>query len=170
MEILKAATEWAKDEVFSSRFFILFGIMFVSGAIGFWQLGKTEMARAFIIPASVAGVLLLTIGFGLLFSNKSRLSSFESAYRSDPVTFVKSEIARVEKAMNEYRTIVFKVIPFIIVVAAMLIVWGNLPLWRAIGITTIFMMVVILLIDSNANARAEVYHEKLLAIEKRGGD
>ncbi|MDW3194984.1 MAG: hypothetical protein R8G66_21610 [Cytophagales bacterium] len=166
MEILKAATEWAKDEVFSARFFILFGIIFTVVAIGFWQLGKTEMAKAFIVPPVVAGALLLTIGIGLVYSNQTRLASFESDYNTDASAFVKSEIIRMEKAMGEYQSIVFKVIPFIIVAAALLIVFLNTPLWRAIGITTIFMMVAILLIDINANARAEVYHEKLMMAEQ----
>ena len=168
MEILKAATEWAKDEVFSARFFILFGILFIVAAVGFWQLGKTEMAKAFIVPPVVAGALLLTIGIGLTYSNQTRLSSFESAYNNDSNAFVKSEITRMEKAIGEYQNIVFKVIPFIIIVAALLIVFLNTPLWRAVGITTIFMMVAILLIDSNANARAEAYHEKL--VEKHEGN
>ena len=170
MEIVKAATEWAKDEVFSARFFIFFGVMFVLATLGFWQLGKTEMAKAFIIPALVAGVLLLTIGIGLVFSNTSRLANFEAAFDRDPSAFVKSEITRIEKAMGEYKTIVFKVIPFIIVAAALLIVFIDTPLWRAIGITTIFMMVIIISIDSNAHARAEVYHKQLLTVEKQGGD
>jgi hypothetical protein len=65
MDILKTATDWAKAEVFSIAFFILFGIGFVAAGIGFWQLGKTDLARAYIIPTLVAGALLLIIGFGL---------------------------------------------------------------------------------------------------------
>ena len=68
MEILKTATDWAKAEVFSSTFFIIFGIAFVLASIGFWQLGKTDMAKAYIIPTLVAGSLLLTIGLGLFLS------------------------------------------------------------------------------------------------------
>ena len=45
MEILKTATDWAKAEVFSTTFFILFGIGFVAASIGFWQLGKTDLAK-----------------------------------------------------------------------------------------------------------------------------
>lgn len=165
MEILKAATEWAKAEVFSARFFILFGILFVVGAIGFWQLGKSEMAKAFISPTLVAGALLLAIGTGIFFTNKSRVNSFETAYQDDPTAFVKSEIVRAEKTMGEYNTIVFKVIPLIIVAAALLIVFVDKPLWRAIGITTIGMMAIILMIDSNANARVEAYHEQLISAE-----
>ena len=167
MEILKAATEWARAEVFSSRFFILCGIMFVVAAIGFWQLGKTEMAKAYIAPTAVAGVLLLAVGFGIFFTNKSRVTSFEVAYNDDQKAFVESEIVRTEKTMGEFKTIVFKVIPFIIVVAALLIVFINKPTWRAIGITTIAMMVVILIVDSNANARIQAYHEKLIQVSKK---
>ncbi len=170
MDILKIATEWAKDEVFSSRFFILSGIMFVLATIGFWQLGKTEIAKAFIIPTLVAGSLLLAVGFGIFFTNKSRVTSFETAYNNDPTSFVKSEITRTEKSMGEFRTIVFKIIPLIIVAAALLIVFIDTPIWRAISITTIAMMVVILLVDINANARIEAYNEQLVAVEGQEGN
>ena len=170
MDILKLAVEWAKDEMFSSRFFILFGILFVLGTIGFWQLGKTDMAKAFIYPTAVAGILLLTIGVGLFFTNKSRAATFPMAYNSDPSAFVRSEIDRAEKAMGEYRTIVFKVIPLIIVAAALLIVFVDKPIWRAISITTIAMMVVILFIDSNANARIEAYKKQLVEVDKEASD
>jgi hypothetical protein len=166
MEILKAATEWAKDEVFSSRFFILFGVMFALASIGFWQLGKTEIAKAFIFPTLVAGLLLLTIGLGLMFTNKARLSNFPTAYNEDPVAFVQTEKVRAEKTMGEYKTIVFKVIPIIIVVAALVLIFVDKAIWRAISITTIAMMVSILLVDSNANARIEAYNQQLELVDK----
>ena len=167
MEILKAATEWAKSEVFSTKFFILFGIIFVIASIGFWQLAKTDLAKAYIIPTLVAGVLLMTIGIGLLYTNITRVSSFAADYNKDASAFVKSEIVRVESTLNEYDTIVFKVIPIIIIVAALLIIFVNTPMWRAISITTIAMLVVILLIDGTAYARISDYNQKLLAVEKK---
>ena len=166
MEILKTAIEWAKAEVFSSQFFILFGVLFVLATIGFWQLGKTEMAKAFVFPTLVAGILLLVIGLGLFFTNKSRITSFTSAYQSDASAFVKSEITRAEKTMKEYQTIVFKIIPLIIVAAALLIIFIDKPIWRAISIITIAMMVVILGVDNNANARIEAYNKQLVLVEK----
>ena len=167
MEILKAATEWAKSEVFSTKFFILFGIIFVIASIGFWQLAKTDLAKAYIFPTLVAGVLLMTIGIGLLYTNITRVSSFAADYNKDASAFVKSEIVRVESTLNEYDTIVFKVIPIIIIVAALLIIFVNTPMWRAISITTIAMLVVILLIDGTAYARISDYNQKLLAVEKQ---
>ncbi len=166
MEILKTAIDWAKAEVFSSTFFILFGAMFLLATIGFWQLGKTEIAKAFVFPTLVAGTLLLAIGLGIFFTNKSRLTSFTVDYNSDASAFVESEIARTEKTMQEYQTIVFKIIPLIIVVAALLFIFIDKPIWRAISTTTIALMVVIILVDSNANARIEAYNEQLVLVEK----
>ena len=161
MEIIKAATDWAKAEVFSSTFFILFGVMFVLASIGFWQLGKTDMARAYLFPTLVAGILVLAVGLGIFFANKSRITSFAADYKNDAPAFVESEIARTEKSLNEYKTIVFKIIPLIITACALFIIFIDKPIWRASMITTIAMMVVILLVDSNANARLESYKTKL---------
>ena len=113
MDILKLATEWAKAEVFSTRFFIFFAVAFLLASLGFWQLGKTEIARAYIIPTLVTGTILLIIGSGLLYTNIQRVSQFETAYNEDRTAFVASEFERIEKALNEYRTIVFKAIPII---------------------------------------------------------
>lgn len=161
MDILKAATDWAKAEVFSSQFFIFFGVLFLLGSIGFWQLGKTDVARAYIIPMLVAGILVLTVGIGIFVANKSRVTSFAEAHSSNPIAFVQSEITRTEQSVTEYRNIVFKAIPIIIIIAAMMILFLDKPIWRAISTTTIAMMIVIVLLDNNANARLEAYHDQL---------
>ncbi|UXX77791.1 hypothetical protein N7E81_10455 [Reichenbachiella carrageenanivorans] len=169
MEILKVAQEWAKAEVFSTRFFIIFAILFLAASVGFWQLGKTELAKAYIIPMLVAGLLLMTIGLGLFFTNKSRITQFEKAYHQDAAAFADSEITRAEGTLKEY-TVVFKVVPTIIVVAALLIIFINTPTWRAIGITTIAMMIIILLVDGTAHARIEAYYKQLITVVRQGGN
>ncbi len=170
MELLKTATDWAKTEVFSTSFFILFGIVFLLASIGFWQLGKTDIAKAYVIPAAVAGVLLLIIGLGLTYTNKARITEFETAYNNDVAAFVELEIARAESTLKEYRTVVFTAIPLIVAVCALVIIFINTPVWRASTITTIAMMAVILLIDGTAHARIEAYYEQLMAVKKaRGG-
>jgi len=165
MDILKAATDWAKAELFSTPFFILFGVVFMAASLGFWQLGKTDIARAYIIPTLIAGILLLTIGLGLFFTNKSRITQFETTYNTDASAFVASEIVRAERTLKEYENIVFTAIPLIIAACAMVILFVNTPIWRASLITTIAMLVVILLIDGTAHARIDTYHKQLLSIE-----
>ncbi|MFD0837075.1 hypothetical protein ACFQ0I_14945 [Mariniflexile aquimaris] len=167
MDILKTATEWAKAELFSTPFFILFGVLFMVASLGFWQLGKTDIARAYIIPMLVAGALLTIIGLGLFFTNKSRITQFETAYNADASTFVASEIERTEATLKEYKNVVFTAIPLIIVVCALVIFFVNTPGWRASLITTIAMLVVILLIDGTAHARIKSYNEQLHLVEKK---
>lgn len=165
MDILKTATDWAKAEVFSTSFFIFFAVIFILASIGFWQFGKTDIARAYIIPNLVAGIVLLTIGCGLLFTNKLRITEFETAYNSNVSAFIESEIVRTERTLNEYKTIVFTAIPLIIATCTLLIIFLTTPVWRASMITTIVMMAIILLVDGTAHARIKVYHEQLLSIE-----
>lgn len=165
MDILKASTDWVKAELFSTPFFILFGVLFVLASVGFWQLGKTDMARAYIIPTLVAGLLLMTIGLGLFFTNKSRLANFPTAYENDALAFVDSELVRAEATLKEYQNIVFTAIPIIIAVCAIGIMFLSTPTWRASLITTIAMLVVILLIDGTAHARVDAYNQQLLVAE-----
>jgi hypothetical protein len=54
------------------------------------------------------------------------------------------------------------VLPAIIIAAALLIMFMDSPLWRAIGITTIALVTVLMFIDSNTGARNTVYHQHLL--------
>ncbi|TKG89824.1 hypothetical protein EYV94_24710 [Puteibacter caeruleilacunae] len=166
MDILKTATDWAKAEVFSSTFFILFGLLFVTASIGFWQLGKTDLAKAFIVPSLIAGAFLLSAGLGLFITNKSRVTEFTTAYNADAPTFVQSEINRADKVLNEYKTIAFKIFPMIVIVAALLLIFINTPTWRAISITTIATMVIIFFVDSNANERHKNYREQLVLEQK----
>ena len=162
MEILKAATDWAKAELVSTPFFILFGVVFLAASLGFWQFGKTDLARAYIIPTLVAGVLLTIIGLGLFFTNKSRITQFETAYHSDASVFLTSELERAEATLKEYKTIVFTAIPLIILVCGLVVLFVNTPIWRASMIATIAMLAVILLIDGLAHARIDDYNKQLL--------
>lgn len=166
MEIIKASTDWAKAELFSTPFFILFGAVFLAACLGFWHIGKTDMARAYIIPTLVAGVLLIVIGLGLFFTNKSRISQFETAYKSDAPAFVASELERTESTLKEYKTVVFTAVPLIIAACALILIFVNAPSWRASMITTIALLVVILLIDGTAHARMDYYQKQLLTEKK----
>jgi len=166
MEILKASTDWAKAELFSTPFFILFGVLFILASAGFWQLGKTDMAKAYIIPTLVAGILLTIIGVGLFFTNKSRLANFPIAYEQDASVFVESELVRAEATLKEYKNVVFTAIPLIIAACALGIMFFSTPNWRASLITTIAMLVVILLIDGTASARVDVYNQQLMSVQK----
>ena len=160
MELLNLSTEWAESEVFSTRFFILFAMLFFIASLGFWQLGKTDLAKAYIIPTFVASILLLLIGLGLFFTNKSRIKQFNEEYNANSISFYESEIKRTESTLKEYK-VVFKIIPILIIVAALLILFFNSSTIRAISITAIAILIIVLLIDGTAHSRIESYNKSL---------
>lgn len=166
MDILKIAQDWAKAEMLSTTFFIIFGFLFVAAGIGFWQVGKTDIAKAYVIPMLVAGLLVLVIGFGLFFNNKFRVTNFEKAFHEDAPAFVQAEIERVDATLKQYKT-VFILMPILIIIASLVIIFLNTPLWRAIGVTTIAMLAVLMVIDGTAWDRIKEYKEQLLLVEKQ---
>ncbi|WP_026952718.1 hypothetical protein [Algoriphagus mannitolivorans] len=166
MEILKSATAWAKAELVSTPFFILFGLLFLAASLGFWQWGKTDLAKAYIIPGLVVGTLLMIVGLGLFFTNKSRITQFERDYQANASAFVESELVRAEKTLKEYQNVVFTAVPLIIAACALGLLWFQAPVWRASLITTMAMLVVILLIDGLAHARFAKYQQDLLQAQQ----
>jgi len=161
MDILKLSIDWAKAELFSARIVWLFSIIVLLSAAGFAYWGKTTMAKAFVIPFAVSGVLLVAIGVGLYAANKPRTTRFENEYKMDATGFVKKEIERTTKSAGELK-LVFKILPVICIAAAVFLIIFSSPNWRAISITVILTAVFLMGVDSNTSARNAVYREQLL--------
>ena len=166
MDILKSATDWAKDELVSTPFFILAGALFLVISFGLWHVGKTDLARAYIIPMLVAGSLLAIIGLGLFFTNKARIDQFKIDHTENRIAFLDSEVARTDATLKEYKNVVFTGIPVIIGICISILFFVHLPVWRATMITSITMLSVILLIDGLAHARIRDYNKQLRQAQK----
>lgn len=166
MDILKIATDWAKAELVSTTFFIVVGLTFIVVSFGFWQFGKADLSRAYIIPFLVAGGFLMTVGIGLFFTNKARISQFDIDYSNNPTEFVACELARVDRTLVEYKNIVFTAIPVLIFICGLVLLFVSTPIWRASMISAILMLGVILLIDGLAHARISEYKINLVEYSK----
>lgn len=142
----------------------LFSIIVLLSAVGFALWGKTAMAKAFVIPMIVAGLFLVSIGIGLYTSNKPRIEQFKNEYNTDANSFVQKEIARTTKSQSDFIK-VFKVLPAIIIVAAILLLFSPSFNWRAIAITLIALCAFLMIVDSNTEARNNIYRETLLKFE-----
>ena len=152
MDLLKISLEWAKDEVFSARFFILFGFFFVCASFGFWQLESRSSQRHLSTPFYLWFFTYDYWHWANLFQY-STFKFFEKAYDADLQAFTATEIERVDKTMAEFELIVFKVIPYIIIFCALIFVLFDQSLSRAICLSIIGMMVVIMLVDAHSYMR-----------------
>ena len=166
IDILKTAMDWAKAEMFSSAFFAVFGVFFCLASYCFWQFGKTDTAKAYVVPLLVVGALLIILGVGLVLSNQWRLSGFQDAFQADQGAFISAELARADKTIAGYNKAVFIFIPGIILIAALVLIFVKTPIWTASMVSIITMMAVILMVDSNANARLAVYKTRLIEAEQ----
>lgn len=161
MEIVKAATEWAKAEIVSSTIFMLFGLAYILGSIGFWKFGNTPLTKALFIPLLIAGVLLLGAGISFYLTNKSALANFETEYNDNPTAMINSEIDRTKSTIKTYENVALKVFPAIILLAILVFCFISHPIVRAISIAVIAFLIVLVLIDSQALKRMKVYHNQL---------
>lgn len=161
MELLNAAIHWAKAEITSSIFFILFGLVYLVAAIACWKFGNTPLFKALIIPMLIAGGLLLGAGVSFYLGNKSKLSSFEIDYITNPSAFIKSEITSTAQTIKTYENVALKVFPLIILTATFIVIFISIPLVRAICIAIIAFLSVLVLLDSQALKRIKTYHQQL---------
>lgn len=161
MDMMKAATDWARAELLGSSLFILFGAAFVAASLGLWHFGKTDVSRAYVIPFVVAGVLLSILGAGLVFGAQRNLAGFASAHAEDAAAFLAAETAHAERVVAQYRLAVFRVMPLIVIACGALLMVVGSPAWRAALLTAIAVIAVVLLIDSAALARAEKFREQM---------
>jgi ABC-2 type transport system permease protein len=160
MDILKSGMDWARAEVFSAKIVWLFSAIEIFAAIGFWYFGKTAMAKAFIGPLVFSGFFLVAVGSGLYFANYPRIEQFRKRYTHDAKVFTQEEIARTSKSQGEL-AMVFKILPSVIVLAAIAVFLIHTPLWRAIGITVIVTAAFLMIVDSNTDARNTAYYLQL---------
>jgi ABC-2 type transport system permease protein len=132
-------------------------------AIGFWYWGRTTMAKAFIWPLLVMGLFLISVGVGLYAANHPRIVQFENDCHREPKAFLEAEIQRTANSQRGL-AMVFRILPAIIIIAAILIMLVPAPVWRAIAVTLILTAAFLMLVDSNTEARNDAYHAQLLTL------
>ena len=157
--IIKTALDWAGAEMISSALFATCGVLFLTASFCFWQF-------AYIIPLLVTGLLLMILGIGLIVPNYLRLSSFPDAFQADAAIFIADELARVDKTMKGYNNALFVIFPAIIMACAVILMMMRTPIWQASAISVIAMIAILLVIDSNANARLGTYKAELEQAQK----
>jgi ABC-2 type transport system permease protein len=164
MDIVKLSTDWAKAEVFSAKIVWLFSVVELLAAMGFWYWGKTTIAKAFTWPLLVMAIFLIAVRAGLYAANLPRIAQFENDCRREPKAFLEAEIQRTAKSHQEL-ALVFRILPAIIIIAAVVIMLVPVPVWRAIAVTLILTASFLMLVDSNTEARNNAYHAQLLTIK-----
>ena len=88
------------------------------------------------------------------------------AHKEDAAVFLQMEIARANKTIKEFELVVLTIIPAIIAVLSLVFIFFENPNARAISMSVMAMMIVILLIDTGAYTRMKAYKDQLTIIQK----
>ena len=166
MDVLSIALEWARAEAQTASYFVGFGLLFIVFSIGVWRLGETKMAKAYIFPMLIAGILLIVLGSLLFDLYDSNIESLKTKYNENPSEFIETEIQRTKASIAQYKRDLFDVFPFVMGFSALMMIFIKRKIWRAIFITLIAMSTVIMLVDSQAIALLEEYNRNLNELMK----
>ena len=124
-------------------------------AILLYGWSKTRSRRPLHVPLSIRFCRL-----------EGGCLAFPDAFNTDAAGFVASEIARADKTVSGYAN-VFRTIPIIIIVCAGLFLILKAPLWQSSMLAAIAMLMVIMLVDTNASARMQTYKQQMMMAEKQ---
>ncbi len=161
MEIIKYFNEWAKAEIIASFYFMFIGLLYALGSFCLWKIGEAPLSRALIIPLLVSGILLLGAGVGFYVSNKTKLNNFEMDYKSDPEKVINAELERTSSTIKTYENVALKIFPIIIIITALIASFTSNVNVKAIGIAIIAFFLVLVLLDSQALKRMQIYNRQL---------
>lgn len=167
MEIIRATSDWAKAEIVSSLFFIFFGLIYIIGSICSWKLGNSPLSKALFIPLMIAGGLLFVAGISFYLSSKSKLDSFEKEFMEDSSSTIKAEITKAKSTIRTYKNVALKVFPAIMILGFLIFLFSDTPIVKAICISVIAFLLVLVVLDSLALKRMETYHQKLELANER---
>ncbi len=160
MEFLQNTNNWVKGEILEASIIAVFGIIVLLSGVALGKFGTTPNARALLLPLLVVGILLLSFGISLYFSNQKRLSEYKEQFEENTIEFVQQEKKRVEDF--QYMYIISKVIATIAFVLAFFAFWftksSNI---QGIAIGLLLFGISSLVIDFFSEERAKIYYNKI---------
>ncbi|MFK7926143.1 MAG: hypothetical protein AB8H47_29615 [Bacteroidia bacterium] len=161
MEFIDHSLNWCKGEIFEAKFITLFSALILLSTLLFWRIGTTPGAKAMIIPLLVVGLLVGSLGIGMLMSNSKRLKDFEQVYQADAQAFIQAEKTRTDEFMSWYPITRYIMLGIGLLGIGLFVFWAT-PLGRAIGISLLLIMIGTFVIDHFSEERADIYHAKII--------
>lgn len=161
MTFIQHTFTWLKGEIFEASIIAGAGIVVLLCGLAFWKFGNTSGAKAFIIPTSAFGVLLLSSGLHSISKNRARLQEYEIQSKADPVAFAVSEKKRVESFKPIFQGTKWMAVTFFLLALAAHFFTESYHL-RAIGTVLAIIGISGLVIDYFAKERADIYYQAIL--------
>ncbi|WP_343524212.1 hypothetical protein [Pedobacter sp.] len=153
--------KWVKGELFEAAIILGFGFATIIAALLIWKIGTTSGSKALFWPFFVVGVIYVSIGAGMKFSNQKRMTELPKSYHQDKIKFISTEKARVEGF--QYGYLISKIVATLFFVATLLIFWSTKnSTWQGIGIGLAYFALAGLAVDYFSQERADSYYSVIV--------
>lgn len=158
--MLENTINWYQGEIFEGKMILLFGIIIsiIGFILHFW--GTTPYAKALFVPMFVLGILLITTGSGMIFTNGKTITQIPELYEKNPVEFILSEIKRVEGFMYLYPT-TLTASAVLFLVGVLLLGFTKNIYFHSSAVALVVLGVSLIAIDYFSKERATIYYKKL---------
>lgn len=160
MEFITHTINWIKGEMFEASIIGIFGTLVVLSGIAFWKFGVTPTAKSLILPLIVVGVIFISSGVSMYFSNQKRLVEYQQNYQENKTEFIQQEKERVENFQYMYN--ISKILATVGFLVALIAFWfTKSSTFQGIAIGLAIFGFTSLVIDFFSEERASIYYDKI---------
>ena len=118
---------------------------------------KRSAFLAMIWPLIVVGILIVAVGLGVGLRTPSQVAALEQGLQTAMADTVATETKRMQRVNKSFRIV--KIVEIALIVAGLLLI-ALLPIpgtWSSVGLGLVLVASVVLVFDTFAHHRAEVY-------------
>lgn len=160
-KMVEHTINWYKGEIFEARFILAFGVATIVVASLFHYFGSTSNSKALFIPMLVVGLIFITIGGSMGYSNQKKLITINLYSKGSMDEFVKAEKKRVENFQYLYPlSLGISAVCFVLAVVFLGFTKSNHL--HAIAIALTAFGLAFMVIDYFSRERSAIYYSRII--------
>lgn len=160
MDFFQHTTNWIKGEIFEGTLIAIFGILVTLSGILFWKFGSTATTKSLFIPLIVIGLLFISTGASMYYSNQKRLVTLKAQYAENKTLFIEQEKERVEGF--QYMYTISKVVATIGFLITLIAFWFTKNYtFQGIALGLAIFGLTSIVIDYFSEERARIYYKQI---------
>jgi hypothetical protein len=164
MDLIKHTANWANGDAFQGKLMLAVGVVTLISVILIVR-GENPILKGMLIPLGL--IVLIGLGYGgfLSFSRPGHLVEVQKMYQNNPQQVISQELVKAERDNKNY-TMIKKIWPILIAIAALLLYFLHGDYARGILIGLLMVFVFGLILDTFLHQRLQPYLNVLQELNK----
>jgi asparagine N-glycosylation enzyme membrane subunit Stt3 len=156
MELIDVLHEYFRGEKNTGLLLVPIGALILSAAVVLWRTETGGFMWGLVAPLILLGLFATAVGTGLAIRTDTQVAELERQHREDPTAMVAAERTRMAAVNANWKR--FEIAWTVIAIVAFGLFWGVERPWaRGLGVALLLMAALLMLLDTFAERRADVY-------------